>query len=109
MPETVVIPVLPVLFVLAVVVMIVGVYLWSRKAAKHPEYAAKLEAKADASAEDVAAWLEAKGLTDSAATVRKLKDYDLVKAGQLAYQTIEPRLNSLEAKLNELLGRVPKP
>lgn len=100
----------PVAYVLAfiVIALIVGVYLWSRKSAKHPEYAAGLELKADAVAESVAAWLAFKGFESAAADVRRVKDVNLVKFGQDVYETIEPRLNSLEMKINELLARTPK-
>lgn len=105
MPEQ--IPTLYVILIVALIVL-VGVYLWARKSVKHPEYAARLEAKADAATEDVAKRLEAWGLADAAAQVRKLKEVDLVAAGQAAYATIEPRLNSIEAKVNEILSRLPK-
>lgn len=76
------------LFGTALGVLMVGVYLWSRKATKHPEYAAALEAKLDSV-------LRSKGLT-------KVADLDLVAGGQAYYAGLKTAKAAAEAKAKEL-------
>lgn len=86
------------------IVALVLVYLWARKSSKHPEYAAQKEASFDAFLEGLK-----KYAPDQADQVlSKIQAVDMVKAGQSAYAAIEPRLASLEAKMNELIARLPK-
>lgn len=69
-------------------VLMVGLYLWSRKATKHPEYAASLEAKLDAV-------LRSKGLN-------KLADLNLVAGGQEYYAGLRAAKAAAEAEAKEL-------
>ncbi len=93
----------PFLVVVAVMV-VVGLIWWGRKATKYPEWAAKEEAKFDEHLE----WLKKYAPDQVDRVLEKIQDADAVSAGQSLYANIQRRLNTIEAKVNELLSRSPK-
>lgn len=91
LPETLTLMQVLSLFGIGAGAAMVGLYLWSRKATKHPEYAASMEAKFDE-------WARAKGLV-------KLADYNLVGAGQEFYAGLKAAKAKLEAEAQALIDQ----
>lgn len=92
--------------ILLVVALVAGVlwYWWSRKAAKHPDYAAAKEAELDAALQ----WAKKYApdvvdtLLDRAAAI------NLTAAGQASYVVLDRKVKSLQAQIDELKAKLPK-
>lgn len=86
-------------------VIVIGViwFWWSRKSAKYPDYASEKEAQVDAGIQSLITKVGAESTLGKALVA--VRDANLVKAGQDTYSVIDARLNTIEAKLNELLKK----
>jgi hypothetical protein len=87
------------------VALIVGLVWWMRMAANRPQKALLTEAKFDA----FVLGLREYAPDQADAILEKIAAKDLTAAGAQAWATLEPRLNAIEAKVNELLKRIPRP
>lgn len=86
-----------VVFVIAVLAALAGWYWWSRKATKHPEYAARREAEIDAT---LAKTMHRLGFSDE--QIAKAVGVDLVAAGQGTYQQLKAFEGRYQAAVEEL-------
>lgn len=81
------------LFVIAVLAALAGWYWWSRKATKHPEYAARRESELDAT---LAKTMHRLGFSDE--QIARAVGVDLVAAGQDTYAQLKNAQASFQAR-----------